>query len=153
MEQPVITRIRVILDVNVLLSYLLTSDVGRTVTLVVRSCLTGMVELILPDTLFDELARTLTTKPYFQQRVTSSEAEVFIQQLRAFRTVGVDPLSHTSFSRDPNDDYLIVYGLVNDVDFLVTGDNDLLVLKRIGNLQIVTPAGFLTHFTKYFNFS
>ena len=42
------------------------------------------------------------------------------------------------FSRDPKDDYLIAYAVVGEADFLVTGDKDLLVLRQIGDVRIVT---------------
>ncbi len=48
-----------------------------------------------------------------------------------------------SFSRDPKDDYLVAYGIVNEAEYLITGDQDLLVLDRVGELQELTPAAFL----------
>ena len=44
--------------------------------------------------------------------------------------------------RDPKDDYLLELALVSDADFLVTGDKDLLEVKKIGNCQIVTAMEF-----------
>ena len=48
-----------------------------------------------------------------------------------------------ALTRDPKDDYLIAYALVGGADFLVTGDADLLVLKQIDSLKIVTAREFL----------
>ncbi len=46
-------------------------------------------------------------------------------------------------TRDWKDDYLLAYALVGQADYLVTGDNDLLVLQQVGNLSIVSPQEFL----------
>jgi uncharacterized protein len=48
-----------------------------------------------------------------------------------------------AYSRDPKDDYLVAYGVVNEADYLITGDLDLLVLGQVGDLQIVNPAQFI----------
>ncbi len=45
-------------------------------------------------------------------------------------------------TRDAKDDYLIAYALVGECDYLVTGDPDVLVIEKIGKLQIVNPAEF-----------
>lgn len=45
-------------------------------------------------------------------------------------------------SRDRKDDYLLAYAVVGAADFLETGDDDLLVLKKVGNLRIVSPPAF-----------
>jgi uncharacterized protein len=48
-----------------------------------------------------------------------------------------------TYTRDPKDDNLVVYGVVNEADYLITGDADLLVLNRIGRMEIVKPSRFL----------
>ena len=45
-------------------------------------------------------------------------------------------------TRDAKDDYLVAYAMVGECDCLVTGDPDLFVVKKIGQLQIVSPAAF-----------
>ena len=45
-------------------------------------------------------------------------------------------------TRDAKDDYLLAYALVGQADYLVTGDEDLLVLQEIEGLKIVNPTQF-----------
>lgn len=45
-------------------------------------------------------------------------------------------------TRDPKDDYLLAYALVGQVDYLVTGDRDLLVLGQVEHTKIVTARDF-----------
>jgi len=45
--------------------------------------------------------------------------------------------------RDPKDRYLLTYAVNYAIDFLITGDKDLLVLGQVENVRILTPAQFL----------
>ncbi len=48
--------------------------------------------------------------------------------------------------RDPKDEHILASGLGGNADYLITGDEDLLVLrydKRLGTLRIVTVTEFL----------
>ena len=47
--------------------------------------------------------------------------------------------------RDPNDDKFLSLAKQIDADFIITLDEDLLVLKIINKSKIVTPAKFLTY--------
>ena len=44
--------------------------------------------------------------------------------------------------RDPDDDIILGTALAGDVVCIVTGDKDLLVLKRFESVNIVSPAEF-----------
>lgn len=50
--------------------------------------------------------------------------------------------------RDPKDNKFIDCALSANADFIITGDNDLLVLKQIESTKIVTVDEFLTLFIK-----
>lgn len=45
--------------------------------------------------------------------------------------------------RDPNDDMFIAAALGARVDFIVSGDKDLIILDGVMGLRIVKPRGFL----------
>ena len=46
--------------------------------------------------------------------------------------------------RDPDDDKLLELAVNGAADFIVTGDDDLLVMNPFRGIAIVTPAEFLT---------
>lgn len=46
--------------------------------------------------------------------------------------------------RDPADNQVLETAVVGKCDFLITGDKDLLSVKRYNQLQIITPSQFLT---------
>jgi len=52
-------------------------------------------------------------------------------------------VSKTSLSRDPHDDFLLAFSKEHRLDFLITGDNDLLVLKQYHNTRIVKYNTFI----------
>lgn len=45
--------------------------------------------------------------------------------------------------RDPDDDWILATPAAGEVDVIVTGDKDLLILKQFRSIPIVTPRGFL----------
>ena len=55
-------------------------------------------------------------------------------------------VSHVSMvsgiCRDPDDDQILSCALSAEVDYLVTGDSDLLQLKEFHGIKILTPAAF-----------
>ena len=50
-----------------------------------------------------------------------------------------------SICRDPDDDHVIAAALVAHVDFIVTGDKDLLALARHEGVSIITARAFYEH--------
>lgn len=134
---------KVILDATIFLSYLLAPSTERVITTVVRTCFSDEIDLLVPPELLDEIVDKLQNKKYFRERVPQNLIDDFVQQMTALTALTTPLETLTSFSRDPDDDYLIAYGLVNEVAYLVTADLDLLVLRQIENLKIVTPKTFL----------
>ena len=45
--------------------------------------------------------------------------------------------------RDPDDDWVLATAVAGEADVIVSGDKDLLILKRFQGIPIVTPRGFL----------
>jgi putative PIN family toxin of toxin-antitoxin system len=131
---------RVLIDTNLWISYLLTRNDKSTIRQVVQACLSGRVGLVVPRELVAEL-RVTVRYPHLVQRIRQDELELLLRQIRA---VGEPPPflpeETPRYSRDRKDDYLVAYGLLLEVDYLVTGDRDLLALGQIEQLHIVTPA-------------
>lgn len=50
--------------------------------------------------------------------------------------------SGAAVTRGSNDDHLLAYAVVGEADYLVTGDKDLLVIQRVGDVKIITPVDF-----------
>ena len=135
---------RVILDTNVLISYLLAPEKPRTITYVVEACFTESIELVMPEELLDELRTSIAKSTYLNQRIAEAQVDQFVASLKA---VAITPakLADTfpEYTADPDDDYLVAYAVVHEIDYLVTGDPHLLVLNQVRSTGVVLPAVFL----------
>lgn len=116
---------RAVLDVNVLVSALLSRD-GAPAR-ILAAWLDGAFELIVSEGLIMELRRALAY-PKLRARITEPEADEFISILFRGAVVVPDPADPPPFSSaDPNDDYLIALAASSDA-MLVSGDGHLLDL-------------------------
>ena len=135
---------RIIFDANILLSFLLAPNHDGMLPWLVRTCLTSSdIVVLAPPELLQETVETAMTKPYFRGTIAPERLREFLDYL--VDQVEVPPAWQgdiPSYSRDPKDDYLLVYGLALNVDYLVTGDRDLLVLGQVADLQVLSPARF-----------
>ena len=135
---------KVLLDTNVFLSYLLTSNARGTIATVVRTCFEHEdIDLLVPHEQIGELASKVATKDYFRTRIPNTLIQTLIQELTTYCTLPPQLEDIKAYTRDPKDDYLVAYAIVNEADYLITGDNDLLVLGRVGALEVVTPTQFI----------
>lgn len=135
---------RVLLDTNILISYLLTPAQNSPVTKIVTQGLLGDFVLLVPEELLQELKRKAHEKKYLVERIAPEEIGKFVDVLTGVS----EPIPKIdepipAVTRDPKDDYLLAYALVGRADYLVSGDNDLLVLEQVGELSIVSPQEFL----------
>ena len=130
-------------DANILISYLLNPLAESPINTFVEAAITGRFTLLLTADLLQEFTQRIATKPYLAQRITTREVEQLVAILLTVAET-VSPITEAipEVIRDRKDDYLLAYALVGQADYLVTGDEDLLVLKQVGELKIVTPRQF-----------
>lgn len=137
---------RVLIDTNVLVSYLVQPGREGAVGTVIHAALEGQFTLLMPQALLNELIVTVRGKPRLTKRIPLEELETFVALL-AQSGEGVATIAEPipAATRDRNDDYLLAYALLGAADYLVTGDRDLLILnEQIAGLTILTPAQFAT---------
>jgi uncharacterized protein len=129
--------LRVVLDVNVLVSALLSraGAPGRLLAL----WLEGAFELVVSEELLAELGRAIAY-PELREHISREDAADFIALLRATASIEVDADRPDHISRDPGDDYLLALAKAS-ASILVSGDRDLLVLAP--ELPIKAPGTFL----------
>ena len=133
-------KIRVIVDVNIWISFL----IGRRLQRIFDVLVKPQIVLIFSKELLDELY-AVTQRPKFKKYFTSSEnVEELLNFLSTIGEMINLPETLPERCRDSKDDYLLELALISDADFLVTGDKDLLVLQTIGDCQIVTAMEFDT---------
>lgn len=134
---------RVLLDTNVLVSYLLTPAAGGSVGKIIAALSHSTFTLLLPPDLLTELERVATRKPHLARRIRPDQLVRLRDHLLAVGEI-IPAIEGTipAVTRDRKDDYLLAYAFVGQADYLVTGDEDLLVLGQIGPLAILSPPEF-----------
>jgi uncharacterized protein len=129
--------LRVVLDTNVLVSGLAypASVPGR----IVGAWRQGALDVVLSRYILDELARVL---PRLNHRLNWQPGDFAdLVDILAIQADLVDPGPlERSATRDANDAPVLGTLLASKADYLVTGDEDLLVLA--GRHPIITPAEF-----------
>ena len=135
---------RVLLDANILISYLLKRNPDSPITRIVEAGILGEYTLLLPEALLEEYSTKIADKPYLAERITASEMQQFSAILTA-NSETIPEITETipAVTRDPKDNYLLAYAVVGDADYLVTGDEDLLVLQNVQGVQLCRPSDFV----------
>ena len=134
---------RVLLDTNVLISYLLSPKPTSPIGYIVRACFQGDCTLVLPQEVLEELETTATQRRHLRGKITAAQIRELVDLLTQIsECIPSIPEAIPAVTRDPKDDYLLTYALVGQVDYLVTGDADLLSLGQVDPVKIVTPHQF-----------
>jgi putative PIN family toxin of toxin-antitoxin system len=130
--------VRVVLDVNVLISAAL-SPRGTPARLLI-AWQAGAFELVVSPQLLAELRRALTY-PKLARLVPTADADAFAAWLGRAAELAADPPGPPQVrSEDPADDYLVALAAAERA-VLVSGDGHLTALA--GRIPVRTPAEFL----------
>lgn len=125
---------RVLLDTNVLISAILFGGRPRTILLAATR---GRFELISSLALMAEIEGLLVRKFAFSQKAAAgvrSELEQLAEMAAPDRVPRV--------ARDRDDEEVLAAAVVGQVEVIVTGDRDLLVLETHEGIAILTPKDF-----------
>lgn len=132
---------RVVLDTNVIISATLIR--GGNEDQILRAWQRGAFELVLSPPILEELGRALFYEKLRKFRWMTDEEIVELLQALAQGSVRVPGRVRVKASRDPDDDKFLAAATEAEAQFVVTGDRDLLDLKRYGSVRIVRPLPFL----------
>ena len=134
---------KVILDTNIFISFLLAPGNARTITQVVDICVTNpSVILIVPPELLAELSGKIYEKSYLKARISQADLDELLEVIKSIAIIPPKLADMPLLSPDPDDDYLLAHGLLEEVDYIVAGDTALLALGQIDALNIVDATTF-----------
>ncbi len=128
---------RVIIDTNIWISFL----IGKQFTSMKELLITAIIQPIFSVQLLDELLIT-TQKPKLQKYFQKDKVDNLMIFLKEIGEI-IESQSIVSDCRDPKDNYLLALAKDSNADFLITGDQDLLVLEVFNQTGIVTYQDFL----------
>jgi putative PIN family toxin of toxin-antitoxin system len=81
-------------------------------------------------------------KPKFLKYISPERRQMLLELMEACHCVEIE--EQITISRDPKDNFLLDLASKVNADFLITGDNDLLVLKKFQHTTIVSFVSFMT---------
>ena len=125
---------RVLLDSNVWLAILTTDGQCRQMWRQVR----GVSKICASQGILDEIEETLRLKFGFHPRHAHLLTAFVRRQTTPVTVIGPPP----EVCRDPDDDIVLAAAINSGCAYLVTGDKDLLALKKSAGTGIVTPREF-----------
>ena len=125
---------KVILDTNVVIASLATRGLCHSVF---EICL-DRFDIVISSTLIEEIRTGLNEKLKLP--------EFFIAEVLDYLSENATLLEINKLlsgvCRDPDDDHIISLADSSEAEYLITGDQDLLIMKTYGCTQIVTPRLF-----------
>ena len=122
---------KVIVDSNIWISFLMGKNLKGlqeyidSQTIIIVTCNEQIQELT-------EVFKKSKIKKYF----TLQQIREFFELLEE-SSVNVVLKTKTELCRDLKDNYLLSLAIDSDADFLITGDNDLLILTSVENTKII----------------
>jgi uncharacterized protein len=129
---------RVILDTNVLLAAALWRGPPHVLLELVRST---NLSLVSSPAMLTELAGVLARAKFAAMfvRLQTTPAQSLAELRQLCEVLDPPPLPQP-VCRDPKDDMVLALALAAQVDVIVSGDNDLLVLHPFAGIPIFSPA-------------
>ncbi len=130
-------RTLVVIDTNLIISAVLSPSgaAGAVVNLWKR----GFLQLVVSDYIVKEYLMVLA-RGNLTDRQMRHWAKWFTHPSKVTE---VQPPLRVTASRDPQDNPFLEAAVTGKAEYLITRDNDLLVLESYKSVQILTPADFL----------
>jgi len=128
---------KIVLDTNIFVSLFFWAGNPRKVFDRVTN---GLDELYITDEIIKEIISVMSEKK-FDASIEKIQEYVKIIESYSIKISLKDVPK--KISRDEGDNKILQCGFDGDVDFIVTGDNDLLVLKKHAKIKIVKPKEYL----------
>ena len=130
---------RIVLDTNILISGVFFRGKERDL---LELWFSGKFDVICTEEIFEEYSEVLTR---FTEKSSENKHQK-ITSIIAKNCLFIKNVYNEKYSRDSDDDKFINCAISGGAKYIVSGDKDLLVLKNIDALEIITAANFLKLF-------
>ena len=134
---------KVVLDSTGLVSAFL-AKTGVSAELV-HKAKNGGFDMCLAEEILEEVQRALLQYQKIRKRYHYSDQTViqFVQNLRIVAHLITGLPSIEVVHSDPNDNMVVACAVKAQADYIVTRDNDLLILGNYENIEVMTPENFM----------
>lgn len=128
---------RVVLDTNVLISAIV---FGGNPRILLSKVIEESLEMGLSDDMLDEIKDVLWRPKFGLKR---SECRAIIQELERLAVWVFPEDSIIQIEDDPDDNRVLECAMAFDANFIISGDEHLLALKKFQKIDILAPAEFI----------
>jgi len=133
---PKSKRIKVIIDTNLFISFL----IGKKLKGLKELLTDFRVELIFAEQNIQEL-RMVSKRPKFKKYFKADDLDDLVDLIKAIGKV-IEIVNVPEICRDPKDNYLLELARISKSNYLVTGDIDLLEIGNYKGTKIITAKEF-----------
>ncbi|MBE2256190.1 MAG: putative toxin-antitoxin system toxin component, PIN family [Ignavibacteria bacterium] len=127
----------IVIDTNIWISFLITNIYKKLEKLLIEN----QILILFSEELLLEFSEVIN-RPKFKKYFSEIDVEELLNSLGNYIKF-IEVNSKVSICRDPKDNFLLSLSLDGNADYLITGDKDLLEIKKISNTKIVTISEFL----------
>ncbi len=129
-------NIRVVTDTNIWIGFL----IGKTLSGLSEAVINDKIRILFSEELFEELVEVLQ-RPKFKKYFSQNDIAELISLIH-LKTEFVEIRERFEDCRDPKDNFLLDLCVSGNADYLLTGDDDLLVLNPFRDVQIINYREF-----------
>jgi putative PIN family toxin of toxin-antitoxin system len=133
-------NIRIVIDVNVIISALLFPQSKPELALQKAQ---DLGDILISTEIWEELER-VTARKKFNRYVDLKDRQIFLRDL--YQTlIPIIQITETIIDcRDPKDNKYLELAISGKAKYIITGDKDLLVLNPFRGIKIIQPDEFLS---------
>ncbi|MDZ7648253.1 MAG: putative toxin-antitoxin system toxin component, PIN family [Cytophagales bacterium] len=129
---------RIIIDTNLWIAFLITKDF-RKLDVKIK---TGKVKILFSLELIEEFME-VAERPKFKKYFNKKDLEQIIDLFDVYGEI-VDVKSRVEICRDPKDNFLLSLAKDSKATHLITGDKDILDIKKFEKTSILKITDYLT---------
>ena len=128
---------RVVIDTNLLISFLINKSYSR----IDHQIKEGSIRLLFSDELLLEFIEVVN-RPKLKKYFSKSDVDAILSTLNTVADL-IQVTHKVDVCRDSKDNFLLALCEAGKANFLLTGDKDLLTMKKFGVTKILTISEFL----------
>ena len=132
--------IKAVLDTNIYVSGILFTGKPREV---LDLAIKGKILVFISPDILSELKDVLSRNKF---GFSFDRIDMIIREIESITTLVNPSKKYSIVSRDSDDNVIIDCAMESKVEYIITGDNDLLSIKSYKSINIISPALFIKEY-------
>jgi uncharacterized protein len=137
-------KLRFVIDTNILVSSILMAS-SKPDQALKKARKIGFI--LFSENTFSELKEVLNRRKFDKYILLETRLE-FLSKIKLESEL-IEVMETIDLCRDPKDNKFLELAVSGNADFIITGDEDLLVLNTFRNIEIISVNDFLIRFSYY----